>query len=161
MNRKQRRTADEARQEASPRARHAHVGGRRCRQEGDCRRTSWRGRRGGDALSTKCWQRFPDHIEALHQKGMLLARTNRVEDGIVLLRRATVGKPREALYWNNLAAACLIMRTGRTRRLTAARKAARARSEIRRWPGAISRWPRPTSGSTGEAAEALETDGRR
>lgn len=51
--------------------------------------------------------RFPDHIEALHQKGMLLARTHRVEQGIALLKRATAAKPREALYWNNLAAACL------------------------------------------------------
>src|SRR5262245_5489983 len=51
--------------------------------------------------------RIPDHVEALHQKGMLLARTHRVEDGIALLQRATAHKPAEALYWNNLAAACL------------------------------------------------------
>jgi superkiller protein 3 len=51
--------------------------------------------------------RFPDHVEALHQKGMVLARTNRVEEGIALLKRATAAKPGEALYWNNLAAACL------------------------------------------------------
>ena len=51
--------------------------------------------------------RFPGHIEALHQKGMLLARTHRVEAGIDILRRVTVEQPREALYWNNLAAACL------------------------------------------------------
>src|ERR671918_1537201 len=45
-------------------------------------------------------QRFPDHVEALHQKGMLLARTHRVEDGIALLHRATQKKPTESLYWN-------------------------------------------------------------
>ena len=50
--------------------------------------------------------RFPGHIEALHQKGVLLARTHRVEAGIEMLRRVTTGQPREALYWNNLAAAC-------------------------------------------------------
>src|SRR5262245_17692900 len=51
--------------------------------------------------------RFPDHTEALHQKGMLMARTDRVEGGIVLLRRVTTQKPGQALYWNNLSAACL------------------------------------------------------
>jgi tetratricopeptide (TPR) repeat protein len=51
--------------------------------------------------------RVPNHVEALHQKGMLLARTGRAEDGLALLRRATAAKPGEALYWNNLAAACL------------------------------------------------------
>src|SRR5262245_4047676 len=66
--------------------------------------------------------RFPDHIEALHQKGMLLARTDRLDPGIALLKRVTAEKPNEALYWNNLAAACLtIDRTEEAR--AAARKA--------------------------------------
>jgi Flp pilus assembly protein TadD len=67
-------------------------------------------------------QRFPDHVEALHQKGMLLARTHRVEDGIVLLHRATQKNPGESLYWNNLAAACLTCNRSDEAR-TAARKA--------------------------------------
>ncbi len=66
--------------------------------------------------------RFPDHVEALHQKGMLLARTNRVEEGIALLRRVTEAKPGEALYWNNLAAACLTIDRS-DEALPAARKA--------------------------------------
>ena len=67
-------------------------------------------------------ERFPDHVEALHQKGMLLARTHRVEDGIALLQRVTAQKPAEALYWNNLAAACLTCDRPDDAR-TAARKA--------------------------------------
>ena len=66
--------------------------------------------------------RFPDHVEALHQKGMLLARTHRVEDGIPLLQRATQKKPAESLYWNNLAAACLTCNRSEEAR-NAARKA--------------------------------------
>lgn len=53
-------------------------------------------------------ERFPNHVEALHQKGMLLARTGNVEAGIPYLQRATSAQPNEALYWNNLAAACLL-----------------------------------------------------
>ena len=68
-------------------------------------------------------ERFPDHVEALHQKGMLLARTHRVEDGIALLQRATAQKPGESLYWNNLSAACLTCD-----RSEEARTAARAKS---------------------------------
>ena len=52
----------------------------------------------------------PDHVEALHQKGVLLARTAQAEEGVKLLRRVTAAKPNEALYWNNLAAACLSCR---------------------------------------------------
>src|SRR5262245_61358922 len=49
-------------------------------------------------------ERFPNHVEALHQKGMLLARTGNVEAGIPYLQRAAAAQPNEALYWNNLAA---------------------------------------------------------
>lgn len=66
--------------------------------------------------------RFPNHVEALHQKGMLMARTNRVENGIVLLQRVTAEKPGEALYWNNLSAACLTVERSEEG-LAAARKA--------------------------------------
>jgi tetratricopeptide (TPR) repeat protein len=60
-----------------------------------------------EAALDKVLEQFPDHVEALHQKGMLLARTHRAEAGIPLLQRITAQKPGEALYWNNLAAACL------------------------------------------------------
>ena len=50
----------------------------------------------------------PGHVEALHQKGMLMARTDRLDDGIALLRRVVEARPDQALYWNNLAAACLL-----------------------------------------------------
>src|SRR5512145_237483 len=56
-----------------------------------------------EAALDEVLSRFPDHVEALHQKGMLLARTNRAEDGIALLQRVTAQKPRQPLYWNNLA----------------------------------------------------------
>ncbi len=49
--------------------------------------------------------RYPDHVEALHHKGMLLARGEHLDDGIALLRRVVGIKPDESLYWNNLAAA--------------------------------------------------------
>jgi Flp pilus assembly protein TadD len=52
-------------------------------------------------------ERFPNHVEALHQKGMILARTGNAEAGIAFLQRATAAKPDQPLYWNNLAAACL------------------------------------------------------
>jgi Flp pilus assembly protein TadD len=65
---------------------------------------------------------FPDHIEALHQKGMLLARTDRVEEGVTLLERVTAKKPGEALYWNNLAAARLTINRSAEAQI-AARKA--------------------------------------
>jgi tetratricopeptide (TPR) repeat protein len=52
-------------------------------------------------------ERFPNHVEALHQKGMLLARIGDAEAGIPFLQRATAAQPNQALYWNNLAAACL------------------------------------------------------
>nr|WP_298683943.1 tetratricopeptide repeat protein [uncultured Dongia sp.] len=45
----------------------------------------------------------PDHAEAAHQLGMMLARAGRATEGIDPLRRATELKPREALYWQNLA----------------------------------------------------------
>ncbi len=52
-------------------------------------------------------ERFPNHVETLHQKGMLLARTGNAEAGIAFLQRASAAKPDQPLYWNNLAAACL------------------------------------------------------
>jgi predicted Zn-dependent protease len=51
--------------------------------------------------------RHPDHVEALHHKGMILARGDRIEQGIVLLKRVVAAKSDESLYWNNLAAAQL------------------------------------------------------
>ncbi len=51
--------------------------------------------------------RYPTHIEAMHHKGMLMARGERIADGIALLQRVVEAKGDEALYWNNLAAAQL------------------------------------------------------
>src|SRR5687768_12344211 len=100
-------------------------------------------------------QRFPDHVEALHQKGMLLARTHRVEDGIALLHRATQKKPTESLYWNNLAAACLTCNRSDEAR-TAARKALDLDSKY------VMAWRNLAMASSDlgrhrDAAEALET----
>jgi len=98
--------------------------------------------------------RFPNHVEALHQKGMLLARTHRVEAGIALLQRVTAQKPGEALYWNNLAAACLTCdRPGDA--WTAARKAVELDSKY------AMAWRNLAMASTDlgrhrDAAEALE-----
>lgn len=47
----------------------------------------------------------PDQTEALHLYGLLLSQTDRLEQGIDHLRRATAAAPKTALYWNNLAAA--------------------------------------------------------
>ena len=66
-------------------------------------------------------ERAPSHVEALHQKGMLLARTHRAEAGIAFLRRVTAAKPGEALYWNNLAAACLMIDSPQEARAAAAK----------------------------------------
>src|SRR5688572_18616883 len=99
-------------------------------------------------------QRFRDHVEALHQKGMLLARTHRVEDGIALLQRATARKPAEALYWNNLSAACLTCDRSDDA-LSAARKA------VELDPKYVMAWRNLATASSdlgqhGDAAEALE-----
>jgi Flp pilus assembly protein TadD len=46
-----------------------------------------------------------EHAEGLHLYGLLLSQTGRAADGIAALLKATALKPKEALYWNNLAAA--------------------------------------------------------
>lgn len=51
----------------------------------------------------------PDQPEVNHQLGMIYARTGRTEAGLELLRRAVDARPQESLYWNNLAAACLVI----------------------------------------------------
>lgn len=96
---------------------------------------------------------FPAHVEALHQKGMLLARTDRVEDGIVLLRCTTAAKPKEPLYWNNLAAACLTVEQA-----VEARSAATKAAELD--PKYVMAWRNLAMAETdlgchGEAAAAL------
>ena len=50
----------------------------------------------------------PNMAEAKHQLGTVLARTGRADEGIRYLREATAARPKEALYWSNLAAACYI-----------------------------------------------------
>ncbi len=47
----------------------------------------------------------PNHAEGLHLLGLLLCQTGRETEGIAALSRATILKPKESLYWNNLAAA--------------------------------------------------------
>ena len=89
-------------------------------------------------------ERFPNHVEALHQKGMLLARTGNAEAGIPYLQRATAAQPNEALYWNNLAAACLLCE-----RLDEARDAAQRAASLD--PGYVMAWR-----NLGSAAGALK-----
>jgi predicted Zn-dependent protease len=45
----------------------------------------------------------PEHPEALHMMGMVYGSTGRSNEGIELLKRATVLNPGEALYWGNLS----------------------------------------------------------
>jgi len=47
----------------------------------------------------------PHHAEGLHLQGLLLCQTGREILGIASFQRAVELAPKEALYWNNLAAA--------------------------------------------------------
>src|SRR5712671_5131262 len=61
----------------------------------------------GETILNEVRRKQPGNVEAKHQLGMILARTGRADTGIALLREAVDASPREALYWNNLAASCL------------------------------------------------------
>ncbi|HNB26789.1 MAG TPA: hypothetical protein PLR41_07530, partial [Alphaproteobacteria bacterium] len=55
-----------------------------------------------EAALDEVLSRYPTHVEAMHHKGMLMARGERIAEGIGLLQRVVEAKGDEALYWNNL-----------------------------------------------------------
>ena len=104
-------------------------GGRRCRQEGDCRRTSWRGRARRRPLSTKCWRAFlitskPCTRRACCWRAQTMSRTASCCCG----ERPLGNRARRftGTIWRRRASSS----NGRTRRLPP-RARRRARSEIR------------------------------